>query len=151
MKDYVINDLHFVLVISRISGIMNYLSPKDICFYITDFNFELKCTAIEQNQARTLITLGLLRIVPLSAEGISESMRLYNIYKPKFIPETISSIVIARSQNLTLVSDDKLLTTTASKELGIKVSTYDNMAQNLVGIVFNMGGNVDLEILKMYI
>jgi hypothetical protein len=130
---------------------MNYLSPKEICFYITDFNFELKCTPMEQNQARVLITLGLLRIISLSAEDISESMRLYNIYKPKFIPETISSIIIARNQNLTLVSDDKLLTNTASKELRTKVSNYDNMAQNLVGIVFNMGGNIDLEILKMYI
>lgn len=151
MKSYVINDLHFVLVISRIGGIINYLTPKEICFYITDYNFEMKCTAIEQKQARAMIALGLLKIISLSAEQVKESFRLFNIYKPKFIPETISSIVVAHSMNITLVSDDTLLTSTAGKELRTRVSSYSNLAQNLVGIVFDMGGNVDLEILNMYI
>ncbi|WCT11026.1 hypothetical protein [Mucilaginibacter jinjuensis] len=151
MKSYVINDLHFVLVISRIGGIINYLTPKEICFYITDYNFEMKCTAIEQKQARAMIALGLLKIISLSADQVKESFRLFNIYKPKFIPETISSIVVAQGLNLTLVSDDILLTSTAGKELKTRVSSYSNLAQNLVGIVFDMGGNVDLEILNMYI
>lgn len=151
MKSYVINDLHFVLVISKIGGIINYLSPKEICFYMTDYNFEMKCTPMEQKQARALIALGILTIITLTADQVKESFRLFNIYKPKFIPETISSMVAAKSTNLTLVSDDTLLTLTAGKELGVRVSSYSNLAQNLVGIVFNMGGNLDLEILNMYI
>lgn len=149
MNNIVVTDLHLVARLYR-SGILKYFTNEELKFYITDFCYNHKVLAINNDKlcAKKMIEDGMLSVVTLNEHQMKKVEAVYRNYKPKFIVKTVSAIVLASDCDYKMVSEDELLMEIAWDDLKVKVHPKPWLIRVLGDEISMMGEIIDMDLVK---
>lgn len=135
------------------SGVLKYFDSKDLVFYITDLCYEIKPVEANNDKvfAQKMIEQGLLKVVSFDEHQMKRVNELHKFYKPKFIFETVSGLILAQDTNYKLISENDLLIEIASEELSIRAFNKEWFLLDIISEVSVMGVSLDIEVLRAII